>query len=162
MLSIKRRASQTDAARRPEKRRRINKPVVITKQRSAVEKSRSNSDWEHLLRSSLQSLQGLYQKMDAPIVPKSQVLGVRFPLSLVENDPGTVASKAIHHASGCCSEGGVDEDDGYNSSSSTTEYLSDSDNNSEGPATPDATQIDEEIDIDLIPSADARLPSWGP
>ncbi|ROV90102.1 hypothetical protein VMCG_09785 [Cytospora schulzeri] len=144
VLSIKRRASQPDAARHSEKRRRINKPVVITKQRSAVEKNRSTGDWEHLLKSSLQSLQGLYQKIDVPVIPKSQVLGDRSPLGLVDDDSATMALKAMHHASGCCSEGGINEDDSYNSSSSEIEDSSDSDNNSEGPATPDAMHVNED------------------
>ncbi|KUI65086.1 hypothetical protein VM1G_01281 [Cytospora mali] len=165
VLSLKRQASQPEVARRTDKRRRINRPVVITKQRSAVDKNKSAGDWEHLLKSSLQSLQGLYEKMDVPVAPKSQVLGNRFPIGLMENDPATVASKAMHHAAGCCSEGGINEDDIYNSSSSETDDASDSDYTSEGPATPEAgaMQIDEDVDIDieLTPRAYPGVPSLG-
>lgn len=166
MLSIKRQASQPDAPRRPaEKRRRISKPVVVTKQRSAVEKSKTAGDWEHLLKTSIRSLQGIYEKMDAPVVPKSQVLGNMVPLRLVENNTATIASRAMHHASGCCSEGGVNEDDSEDSSSSETEDSSDSDVNSEGPATPGAMHFNDNIDIDIdighIPGGDASVPSWG-
>lgn len=164
VLSIKRQASQSDVSRRPaEKRRRINKPAVVTRQRNAVEKSRSSGDWEQLLNSSIRSLQGLYEKMDAPVVPRSQVLGDRFNIRLVETDATTMASQAMHRASGCCSEGGINEDDSDRSSSSETEDSSDSDNNSEGPATPDAMHFNEDIDIDIdhVPGGDARVPPWG-
>lgn len=148
VLSTKRRVSQPDAAR-VEKRRRINKPVVITKQRSPIEKSKSTGDWELLLKSSLERLQGLYEKVDAPVIPKSQVLGDRFPLGLVASDPVSMTSKAMHHAAGCCSEGGIDEDDSYNSSASEAGDSSDSDMASEGPSTPDATHFNDDVDIDI-------------
>lgn len=100
--------------------------------------------------------------MDAPIVPKSRVLGDRVPLRLVEDDTAMMASKAMHHASGCCSEGGISEDDSDNSSSTETEECSDSDSNSEGPATPEAMHFNQDFDIDMdhLPGGDARVPSW--
>lgn len=149
VLSIKRRASQPDVLRRVEKRQRVNKPVITTKQRSHFEKSRSAADWEHLLKSSLQSLQGLYARIDVPAALKSQVLGDRTPLGLVDHSPALMASKAMHHAAGCCNEGGPNDDESYDSSSSEAEDSSDSDDAFEGPATPNATRFDAHVDIDI-------------
>ncbi|ROW04951.1 hypothetical protein VPNG_07030 [Cytospora leucostoma] len=148
VLSIKRRASQPDVLRRVEKRQRINKPVITTKQRSLSEKSKSTADWEHLLKSSLQSLQGLYAKIDVPAAPKSQMLGDMIPVRLVNHDPALMASKAMHHAAGCCNEGGSSEES-YDSSSSEAEDSSDSDDAFDGPATPNASRFDEHVDIDI-------------
>lgn len=102
--------------------------------------------------------------MEVPVAPKTQVLGDMFPLGLVQNDPALMASKAMHHAAGCCNKGGSSEDDSYDSSASESDDSSDSDDISEGPATPDAMQIGEDVDIDIdFPSgANAGVLPHGP
>lgn len=157
-VALKRRAS-SDMRHRPEngpagvsKRRRVDRPLnIINKPLSPADKAKSASDWEQMLRFSVNNLQGLYAKMGSTSAPATgMLLGDMFPQRLADSDHGLMASRAMHHAAGCCSEGGLDEDDAYSSSSDEDMASSaDSDSSSDDqPATPDTAQMDEDSDID--------------
>ncbi|KKY32786.1 hypothetical protein UCDDA912_g07274 [Diaporthe ampelina] len=158
-VALKRRAS-SDVRHRPEngpagisKRRRVGRPInIINKPLGPADKAKSAGDWEQMLRLSVNNLQGLYAKMgNTPAPATGRLLGDRFPQRLADSDRGLVASRAMHHAAGCCSEGGLDEDDAYSSTSDEDMASSaDSDSSSDDqPATPDTAQMEEDSDVDV-------------
>lgn len=159
-VALKRRAS-SDVRHRPEngpsgvsKRRRVDRPINVTnKPLSPADKARSAGDWEQMLKLSVNNLQGLYANMgNTPAPATGRLLGDRFPQRVADSDRGLMASRAIHHAAGCCSEGGLDEDDDAYSSSSGEEDMADwaeTDSSSDDqPATPDTAQMDEDSDVE--------------
>ncbi|KAI3399473.1 hypothetical protein diail_6735 [Diaporthe ilicicola] len=159
VVALKRRAS-SDVRHRPEngpagvsKRRRFDRPttsiVIDNKPLSPADKAKSAGDWAQMLKLSINNLQGLYAKMDTSPSAAGRLLGDRCPQRLADSDPGLMASRAMHHAAGCCSEGGLDEDDAYLSSSTDMADRAESDSSSDDqPATPDTAQMDEDSDVD--------------
>lgn len=161
VVALKRRAS-SDVRHRPEngpsgvsKRRRVDRPINVTnKPLSPADKARSAGDWEQMLKLSVNNLQGLYAKMgNTPALATGKLLGGRFPQRVADSDRGLMASRAMHHAAGCCSEGGLDEDeDDACPSSSGEEDMADwaeTDSSSDDqPATPDTAQMDEDSDVE--------------
>ncbi|POS72788.1 hypothetical protein DHEL01_v208817 [Diaporthe helianthi] len=158
-VALKRRAS-SDVRHRPEnsssgvsKRRRVERPIRITnKPMSPGDRAKSAADWEQMLKLSTNNLQGLYARMidNNPAPAAGLLLGDRFPQRLADSDRNLMASRAMHHAAGCCSEGGLDEDDACSSSSGEdTADCSETDSSSDDqPATPDTAQMDEDSDVD--------------
>lgn len=158
-VALKRRAS-SDVRHRPEsspsgvsKRRRAERPIhIINKPMSPTDKAKSAGDWEQMLKLSVNNLQGLYATMmDQTKAPAAgRLLGDRFPQRLADSDRDLIASRAIHHAAGCCSEGGLDEDDACSSSSGedTADWAETDSSSDDQPATPDTTQMDEDSDVD--------------
>ncbi|KAK2605752.1 hypothetical protein N8I77_008567 [Diaporthe amygdali] len=153
VFTLKRRAS-SDVRHRPEngpvgvsKRRRVDRPTIINKPLSPADKARSASDWEQMLKLSINNLQGLYAKMDTPASATGRLLGDMFPQRVADSDPSLAASRAMHHAAGCCTEGGLDEDEDAYSSTSSDDMESDSSSDDQ-PATPDTAQMDEGSDVD--------------
>lgn len=161
VVALKRRAS-SDVRNRPEnspagvsKRRRVDRPtsniIVSNRPLSPADQAKSAADWEKMLRFSINNLQGLYAKMDSPASATGRLLGDRCPQRLSDSDPGLMASRAMHHAAGCCSEGGLDEDEDEDYPSSSTDMAdgAESDSSSDDqPATPDTAQMDEDSDVD--------------
>lgn len=158
VVALKRRAS-SDVRHRPEngpsgvsKRRRVDRPITTTtKPLSPADKARSAGDWEQMLKLSVNNLQGLYAKMGNTSAPATgRLLGDRFPQRLADSDRGLMASRAMHHAAGCCSEGGLDEDDSYSSGSGEdmADWAETDSSSDEQPATPDTAQMDEDSDVD--------------
>lgn len=159
VVALKRRAS-SDVRHRPEsspsgvsKRRRVERPVhIINKPMSPADKAKSAGDWEQMLKLSVNNLQGIYAKMmDQTTAPAAgRLLGDRFPQRLADSDRDLMASRAMHHAAGCCSEGGLDEDDAFSSSSGedTADWAETDSSSDDQPATPDTTQMDEDSDVD--------------
>lgn len=159
-VALKRRAS-SDVRYRPEngpagviKRRRVDRPLnTVNKPLSPADKAKSAADWEQMLKLSVNNLQGLYAKMGNTSAPATgTLLGDMFPQRLADSDRGLMASRAMHHAAGCCSEGGLDEDEDDACSSSSGEDMADwaeTDSSSDDqPATPDTAQMDEDSDVD--------------
>jgi hypothetical protein len=158
-VALKRRAS-SDVRHRPEnspsgisKRRRVERPIhIINKPMSPADKARSAADWGQMLQLSVNNLQGLYASMtDKTTVPGAgRLLGDRFPQRLADGERDLVASRAMHHAAGCCSEGGLDEDDACSSSSGedTADWPETDSSSDDQPATPDTAQMDEDSDVD--------------
>lgn len=162
-VALKRRAS-SDVRHRPEngpsgvsKRRRVDRPINVTnKPLSPADKARSAGDWEQMLKLSANNLQGLYAKMGNTTAPATgKLLGDMFPQRVADSDRGLMASRAMHHAAGCCSEGGLDEDEDEDDacpSSSGEEDMADwaeTDSSSDDqPATPDTAQMDEDSDVE--------------
>lgn len=158
VVALKRRAS-SDVRHRPEngpsgvsKRRRVDRPITtVTKPLSPADKARSASDWEQMLKLSVSNLQGLYANMGNTSAPApGRLLGDMFPQRLADSDRGLMASRAMHHAAGCCSEGGLDEDDRYSSSSGEdmADWAETDSSSDDQPATPDTAQMDEDSDVD--------------
>ncbi|KAL1861387.1 hypothetical protein Daus18300_008918 [Diaporthe australafricana] len=159
VVALKRRAG-SDVKHRPEnspsgvsKRRRVDRPtsniIVNNRPLSPADKAKSAADWEKMLKLSINNLQGLYAKMDSPGSATGRLLGDRYPQRLSDSDSCLMASRAMHHAAGCCSEGGLDEDEDYSSSSTDMVDWAESDSSSDDqPATPDTAQMDEDSDVD--------------
>lgn len=156
-VALKRRAS-SDVRHRPEngpagvsKRRRVDRPVTVANQPlSPAEKAKTAVDWEQMLKVSVNNLQGLYAKMGNTSAPAmGRLLGDRFPQRLADSDRGLMASKAMHHAAGCCSEGGLeDEEDGSCWPGSGEDWAETDSSSDDQPATPDTAQMDEDSDAD--------------
>ena len=158
-VALKRRAS-SDVRHRPEngpsgvsKRRRVDRPIhIINKPISPADKAKSAGDWEQMLKLSVNNLQGLYANMmdKTPAPAAGRLLGDRFPQRLADSDRDLMASRAMHHAAGCCSEGGLDEDDACSSSSDedTADWAETDSSSDDQPATPDTAQMDEDSDVD--------------
>lgn len=158
-VALKRRAS-SDVRHRPEngpsgvsKRRRVQRPIhIINKPISPADKAKSAGDWEQMLKLSVNNLQGLYAKMvdNTPAPGAGRLLGDRFRQRLADSDRGLMASRAMHHAAGCCSEGGLDEDEAGSSSSGedTADWAETDSSSDDQPATPDTAQMDEDSDVD--------------
>lgn len=158
VVALKRRAS-SDVRHRPEngpsgvsKRRRVDRPITtVNKPLSPADKARSAGDWEQMLKLSVSNLQGLYANMGNTSAPATgRLLGDMFPQRLADSDRGLMASRAMHHAAGCCSEGGLDEDDRYSSSSGEdmADWAETDSSSDDQPATPDTAQMDEDSDVD--------------
>lgn len=159
-VALKRRAS-SDVRHSPEnstsgvsKRRRVERPVrIVNKPMSPGDRARSAADWEQMLKLSTTNLQGLYARMmdKSPAPAAGPLLGDRFPQRLADSDRDLMASRAMHHAAGCCSEGGLDEDDDACSSSSgedAADWAETDSSSDDQPATPDTAQMDEDSDVD--------------
>jgi hypothetical protein len=164
VVALKRRAG-SDVRHRPDsstsgvnKRRRVERPAhyISNKPISTADKVRSAGDWEQMLKLSTNNLQGLYAKMmdKTPAPGVGRLLGDRFPQRVAEGDRGMMAARAMHHAAGCCSEGGADEDEGegedeteagLSSSGEETADWAEMDSSSDDqPATPDTAQMDDD------------------
>lgn len=158
-VALKRRAS-SDVRHRPEngpagvtKRRRVDRSLnIVNKPTSPADKAKLAADWEQMLKLSLNNLQGLYANMGNTSAPATgRLLGDRFPQRLTDSDRGLMASRAMHHAAGCCSEGGLDEDDAFSSSSGEdmADWAETDSSSDDQPATPDTAQMDEDSDVDI-------------
>lgn len=161
-VALKRRAS-SDLRHRPEnspsgvsKRRRVERLVrIINKPINPEDRSKSAADWGQMLKLSTNNLQGLYANMTHQnLAPAAgRLLGDRFPQRVADSDHNLMAARAMHHAAGCCSEGGQDEDEDEACSSSSGEDTADwaeTDSSSDDqPATPDTAQMDEDSDVDV-------------
>lgn len=159
-VALKRRAN-SDVRKRPDdspsgvsKRRRAERPIRITsKPMSPGDRAKSAADWEQMLKLSTNNLQGLYARMmDKNPAPAAggALLGDRFPQRLADSDHNLMASRAMRHAAGCCSEGGPDRDDACSSSSGedAADWAETDCSSDDQPATPDTAQMDEDSDVD--------------
>lgn len=127
----------------------IVKPRSSTTTAKSGHHTKTKQQWEQLLLSSIEGLQGLYSKMDtpAPSVQTSPVLGDRFPkpdLLATTN----MAFRALQIASGSpVSSRRADEYDGDMSSGSEESDACSSD--VESPATPRSARMGSEESMDL-------------
>lgn len=131
------------------------KPVTTFKNNhTTTTTNRTRKEWEDLLKSSINGLQGLYNKMDnTPPAKSSPVLGDRLPkpdLSIM--DRTDMAFRALQIASGSNpvspSQYQTEEYDGDMSSGSEDSFDS-YDTETESPATPRSARMGSEESMDL-------------
>lgn len=120
---------------------RIEKPLAY---KTPTKNTKSTKEWEQLLKTSLNGLQGLYTKLEQPPAPKARRLADRLPKpDMAGMDRAEMVSRALQAAIGCATLPG--QQDIYEGDSTGTEYSYSSE---DAPATPDTVRTSEHVDVD--------------
>lgn len=141
-----------------QKRVRFDRSAPLMKPSSSPKNNnntKSRKEWEDLLKSSIEGLQGLYNKIETPVVKSSPVLADRLPkpdLSCAI-DHANMAFRALQIASGNSvspSQYQTEEYDGDMSSGSEDSFDSyDTEAESVSPATPRSARMGSEESMEL-------------